>query len=72
MLKLGVDKYLIIITKVEAVGRIRGHTIYRIKATEFLPLQERALHVWDLLQLQDGMVVDCVCRIRMRTLTWRC
>lgn len=44
MIRLRLDKYLIIITKVEPVGRIRGHTIYKIKATEFLPLQERDLH----------------------------
>ena len=39
------DKYIIIITKVKLVGRIRGHNVYRIEATEFLPMQERALHV---------------------------
>jgi len=39
------DKYIVIITKAKLIGRIRGHTVYKIESTEFLPMQERALHV---------------------------
>lgn len=38
------DKYIIIITKAQLVGRIRGHSVHRVQATEFLPLRERQLH----------------------------
>lgn len=38
------DRYIIIITKAQLVGRIRGHSVYKIQATEFLPLRERQLH----------------------------
>lgn len=39
------DKYIVIITKAVEVGRIRGQAVYKIESTEFLPLQERVLHV---------------------------
>ena len=39
------DKYIVIITKAVQVGRIRGQAVYKIESTEFLPLQERVLHV---------------------------
>ena len=32
------------ITKAQPVGRLRGHMVYKVIATEFLPLRERALH----------------------------
>ncbi|EPS38751.1 hypothetical protein H072_7471 [Dactylellina haptotyla CBS 200.50] len=38
------DKYLIVITKAAQVGRIKEHPVYRIQATEFLPLREKPLH----------------------------
>lgn len=38
------DKYIIIITKAQLIGRIRGNSIYQIQATEFLPLREREFH----------------------------
>jgi phosphatidylinositol 4-phosphatase len=38
------DKYIIIITKARPVGRLRGHMVHEVAATEFLPLRERALH----------------------------
>ena len=44
MIQLRLDKYIIIVTKAKLVGRIRGHTVYSVEATEFLPMQERALH----------------------------
>ncbi|CCX32512.1 SacI homology domain-containing protein [Pyronema domesticum] len=44
MIQLRLDKYIIIITKAKLVGRIRGNTVFRVEATEFLPMQERELH----------------------------
>ena len=38
------DKYIIVITKAQPMGRLKGHMVYKIIATEFLPLHERALH----------------------------
>ncbi len=38
------DKYIIVITKATPVGRLRGHTVYKITATEILPLRERQVH----------------------------
>lgn len=44
IIKLKLDKYVIVITKAEPMGRLRGHMVYRVVATEFLPLRERPLH----------------------------
>ncbi|KAF2785497.1 phosphoinositide phosphatase-like protein [Melanomma pulvis-pyrius CBS 109.77] len=44
LIKLRLDKYIIVITKAQPMGRIKGHMIYRVVATEFLPLRERPLH----------------------------
>ncbi|KAI5844552.1 SacI homology domain-containing protein [Morchella snyderi] len=44
MIRLRLDKYIIIITKALLVGRIRGHSVYKVQAVEFLPLQDRHLH----------------------------
>ncbi|SZE99522.1 unnamed protein product [Blumeria hordei] len=41
------DKYIIVITKAQPVGRLKGHTIYKVIASEFLPLRERPLHDHD-------------------------
>lgn len=38
------DKYIIVITKAQPMGRLKGHMIYKVVATEFLPLRERPLH----------------------------
>ena len=38
------DKYIIVITKTQPMGRLKGHMVYKVIATEFLPLRERALH----------------------------
>src|SRR6266536_3860692 len=38
------DKYIIVITKAQPMGRLKGHMIYKVIATEFLPLRERPLH----------------------------
>ncbi|AEO69944.1 484fc109-b113-4163-86d0-546699ebec64 [Thermothielavioides terrestris] len=44
MIRLRLDKYIIIITKVKPVGRLRGHMVYKVAATELLPLRERQVH----------------------------
>ncbi|KAG0132819.1 putative phosphoinositide phosphatase (Sac1) [Tuber indicum] len=44
VIRLRLDKYIIIITKAVLVGRIRGHAVYKVHTTKFLPLQERQLH----------------------------
>lgn len=44
IIKLKLDKYVIVITKAEPMGRLRGHMVYRVVATEFLPLRERPVH----------------------------
>ena len=38
------DKYIVVITKAQPMGRLKGHMVYKVIATEFLPLRERALH----------------------------
>ncbi|KAF8453158.1 SacI homology domain-containing protein [Terfezia claveryi] len=47
VIRLRLDKYIIVITKSMVVGKIRGHSVYKIQATEFLPLQEPTLHDHD-------------------------
>lgn len=44
MALINTDKYIILITKAQPVGRLRGHMVYKVAATEFLPLRERPLH----------------------------
>ncbi|USW48008.1 Putative SAC domain-containing protein [Septoria linicola] len=44
IIKLRLDSYIIVITKSQAVGRLKGHQIYKVVATEFLPLRERQVH----------------------------
>ncbi|KAF7506380.1 hypothetical protein GJ744_011846 [Endocarpon pusillum] len=44
IIKLKLDKYVIVITKAQPMGRLQGHMVYRVVATEFLPLRERSLH----------------------------
>lgn len=43
IIKLKLDKYIIVITKAQTMGRLRGHMLYRVVATEILPLRERAV-----------------------------
>jgi hypothetical protein len=38
------DKYIIVITKAQPMGRIKGHMIYKVVTTEFLSLREKPLH----------------------------
>ena len=44
IIKLKLDKYVIVITKAQPMGRLRGHMLYKVVATEFLPLRERPVH----------------------------
>lgn len=43
IIKLRLDSYVIIITKSSPVGRLKGHQIYKVVSTEFLPLRERQI-----------------------------
>jgi hypothetical protein len=43
----GIDKYIIVITKAQPMGRLRGHMVYKVAGTEFLPMRERPLHDTD-------------------------
>lgn len=47
IIRLKLDRYVIVITKAQTMGRIRGHMVYKIAATEFLPLRERPVHDHD-------------------------
>ncbi|KAI9708970.1 MAG: hypothetical protein M1820_003664 [Bogoriella megaspora] len=40
IINLRLDKYIVIITKTQPMGKLKGHSIHRIVATEFLPLRE--------------------------------
>ena len=44
VIKLKLDKYIIVITKAQPMGRLRGHMLYKVMATEFLSLRERPVH----------------------------
>ena len=44
MIRLRLDKYIIVITKAQPVGRLRGNQVYKVVATELLPLRERQVH----------------------------
>ncbi|EAQ93723.1 hypothetical protein CHGG_01958 [Chaetomium globosum CBS 148.51] len=44
MIQLRLDKYIIVITKAQPVGRLRGHMVYKVVSTELLPLRERQVH----------------------------
>ncbi|KAI6246827.1 Phosphatidylinositol-3-phosphatase SAC1 [Erysiphe necator] len=47
IIKLRLDKYIIVVTRVEKAGILKGHSIYQVKATEVLPLRERTLYDQD-------------------------
>ncbi|KAL0474983.1 SacI homology domain-containing protein [Neurospora intermedia] len=59
VVRLRLDKYIIVITKAQPVGRLRGHMVYKVVATEFLPLRERQIHDHDedkFLNLLKGFI----------------
>ncbi|KYG40600.1 hypothetical protein M433DRAFT_8646 [Acidomyces richmondensis BFW] len=43
IIKLRFDSYVIAITKSQPVGRLKGHQIYKVVSTEFMPLRERQI-----------------------------
>ncbi|KAI9831105.1 MAG: hypothetical protein M1819_005193 [Sarea resinae] len=47
IIRLRLDKYVIVITKAQPMGRLKGHMVYKVAAIEFLPLRERPLHDHD-------------------------
>ncbi|EON96024.1 putative phosphoinositide phosphatase protein [Phaeoacremonium minimum UCRPA7] len=44
IIQLRLDKYVIVITKIQPVERLKGHMVYKIIATELLPMRERQVH----------------------------
>lgn len=43
-LTLHTDKYVIVINKAKPVGRLKGDMVYKVVATEILPMRERRIH----------------------------
>ncbi|CAJ2499918.1 Uu.00g027710.m01.CDS01 [Anthostomella pinea] len=43
MIRLRLDKYVIVITKAQPIGRLKGHMVYKIISTDFLPMRERQI-----------------------------
>ncbi|TDZ27523.1 Phosphoinositide phosphatase SAC1 [Colletotrichum sidae] len=43
IIQLRLDKYVIVITKAQPVGRLKGHMVYKVLSTEILPMRERQI-----------------------------
>ncbi|KAK2009325.1 hypothetical protein LZ32DRAFT_426516 [Colletotrichum eremochloae] len=43
IVQLRLDKYVIVITKANSVGRLKGHMVYKVMAVEILPMRERQI-----------------------------
>lgn len=43
MIRLRLDKYVIVITKAQPMGRLKGHMVYKVISTDFLPMRERQI-----------------------------
>ncbi|KAK4208526.1 SacI homology domain-containing protein [Rhypophila decipiens] len=43
VIRLRLDKYIIIITKAKPIGRLKGHMVYKIISTDLLPCRERQI-----------------------------
>ncbi|RKU44560.1 hypothetical protein DL546_002556 [Coniochaeta pulveracea] len=43
MIRLSLDKYIIVITKAQPAGRLKGHMVYKIISTDIFPLRERQI-----------------------------
>ncbi|KAH8883648.1 hypothetical protein GQ53DRAFT_427173 [Thozetella sp. PMI_491] len=43
MIRLRLDKYIVVITKAQPVGRLKGHMVYKVITTDLLPLRERQI-----------------------------
>ncbi|OAQ76216.1 phosphoinositide phosphatase [Purpureocillium lilacinum] len=44
IIQLRLDKYVIVISKAQPMGRLKGHMVYKVLATEILPMRERQIH----------------------------
>lgn len=61
IIRLRLDRYVILITKALPVGKIRGQTIYKVISTDFFQLRERPLHDPDedaYLILLRGLIAE--------------
>jgi len=43
VIQLRLDKYIIAITKAQPMGRLKGHMVYRVAATQILPMRRRQI-----------------------------
>ncbi|KAI1334102.1 putative SAC1 protein [Xylariaceae sp. FL0016] len=43
IISLRLDKYVIVVTKAQPIGRLKGHMVYKVISTEFLPMRERQI-----------------------------
>ncbi|KAH0429620.1 hypothetical protein CcaCcLH18_08320 [Colletotrichum camelliae] len=43
IIQLRLDKYVIVITKAQPMGRLKGHMVYKVITTEILPMRERQI-----------------------------
>lgn len=43
IIRLRLDKYVIIVTKAQPMGRLKGHMVYKVISTELLPMRERQI-----------------------------
>ncbi|KAK2074057.1 hypothetical protein P8C59_008294 [Phyllachora maydis] len=43
LISLRLDKYVIVITKAQPVGRLKGNMVYKVVSTELLPVRERQI-----------------------------
>ncbi|KAL2756604.1 hypothetical protein ACRALDRAFT_2101773 [Sodiomyces alcalophilus JCM 7366] len=43
IIQLRLDKYVVIITKAQPMGRLKGHMVYKVVSTEMLPMRERQI-----------------------------
>ncbi|KAH7147005.1 SacI homology domain-containing protein [Dactylonectria estremocensis] len=44
IIQLRLDKYVIFITKAQPMGCLKGHMVYKVAATEILPMRQRLVH----------------------------
>ncbi|KAK5992705.1 Phosphatidylinositol-3-phosphatase SAC1 [Cladobotryum mycophilum] len=44
VIQLRLDKYVVVITKTQPMGRLRGNMVYKVISTEILPMRERQIH----------------------------
>ncbi|KJZ77345.1 hypothetical protein HIM_03069 [Hirsutella minnesotensis 3608] len=44
VIQLRLDKYVVVISKAQPFGRLKGHMVYKVIAAEILPMRERQIH----------------------------